>query len=131
MTIEAATGREALNKINELIQDIHIAMMTTVSPDGSLHSRPMATQKAEFTGELWFLTREDSGKIFDVEHDRHVSLTYTDGQQTFVALAGKASISQDRGKIDELWNPMYTAWFPEGKDDPEIAVLQVRVETAE
>jgi general stress protein 26 len=122
---------EALKKINDLIKDIRVAMLTTASPDGCLHSRPMVTQNSEFNGELWFLTRDDSGKIFDIEHDVHVSLTYVDGKHTFVALAGRASVSQDRSKIEELWNPMYKAWFPEGKTDPEIDVLRVHVESAE
>lgn len=129
--LSGSSRATALAKINDLIKDIRIAMLTTAGPDGSLHSRPMATQKTTFNGELWFLTREDSGKSFDIHHDAHVSLTYADGQHTFVALAGRAVVSQDKAKIQELWNPMYTAWFPQGKEDPEIRVLRVRVDSAE
>jgi general stress protein 26 len=121
----------ALTKINELIKDIRFAMLTTVGPDGTLHSRPMATQKSDFNGELWFLTRDDSGKVFDIHHDAHVSLTYADGKNTFVSLTGRAHVSRDAAKIHELWNPMYIAWFPQGKEDPEIRVMQVLVESAE
>jgi general stress protein 26 len=45
----------------------------------------------------------------------------------YLALKGRASASEDRAKIKELWNPMYKAWFPKGEDDPEIAVLKVTV----
>jgi general stress protein 26 len=128
---ETPSRAEALGKINDLIKDIRMAMLTTAAPDGSLHSRPMATQNSEFTGELWFLTREDSGKVFDIHHDAHVSITYADGKQTFVALTGRAAVSQDRAKIEKLWSPLYMAWFPQGKDDPEIRVLRIRVESAE
>lgn len=121
----------ALKKIDGLIKDIRIAMLTTAGPDGTLHSRPMATQKSEFTGELWFLTRDDSGKVFDIQHDANVSLTYADGKNTFVSLSGRARVSRDQAKIDELWNPMYMAWFPQGKEDPEIRVMRVTVDTAE
>jgi general stress protein 26 len=121
----------ALAKINDLIKDIRIAMLTTAGPDGTLHSRPMATQKTTFNGELWFLTRDDSGKSFDIHHDAHVSLTYADDQHTFVALSGRAVISRDKARIQELWNPLYAAWFPRGKEDPEIRVLRVSVDSAE
>jgi general stress protein 26 len=131
MTEGGSSRATALKKINNLIKDIRMAMLTTAAPDGHLHSRPMATQKSEFDGELWFLTKDDSAKVFDIEHDVHVSLTYVDGKHTFVSLSGIASVSHDRAKIEELWNPMYKAWFPEGKDDPEITVLRVRVESAE
>ncbi len=126
-----ASRTEALSKIDGLIKDIRFAMLTTAAPDGCLHSRPMATQKNEFNGELWFLTRDDTGKAFDIHHDAHVSLTYADGKQTFVSLTGRANLSRDQEKIDELWNAMYTAWFPQGKEDPSIRVLRVLVDSAE
>jgi len=33
---------------------------------------------------------------------------------------------RDRGKIEELWKPEFKMWFPEGKDDPEVALEQFR-----
>ena len=47
------TNQEAIEKLRELIEDIDIAMLTTVEADGTLRSRPMGTQKAEFDGDLW------------------------------------------------------------------------------
>jgi len=126
-----STHSEAHKKIGELIKDIRMAMMTTVGTDGALHSRPMATQEKEFDGVLWFMTRQDSGKVNEIRHDAQVNLTYADGKETFVSISGHAAVSRDRKKIDDLWNPLYKAWFPGGKDDPEITVLRVDVEEAE
>jgi general stress protein 26 len=36
----------------------------------------------------------------------------------FLSIYGYATYSRDRQKIDELWNDIAKAWFPEGKDDP-------------
>ncbi len=33
--------------------------------------------------------------------------------------------------MEELWNPILKAWFPEGLDDPNICLLKVNVEQAE
>jgi hypothetical protein len=33
--------------------------------------------------------------------------------------------------MEELWNPMYKAWFPKGLEDPEIALLKIHVTEAE
>ena len=44
---------------------------------------------------------------------------------------GTATVSRDRAKIHELWNPMFKAWFPEGEDDPQIAVIRVDVTEAQ
>ncbi len=128
---EVPTREEAIAKIAGLVKDIRIAMLTTVNPDGSLHSRPMATQNSPFEGEALFLTREHSGKVDEIKQDAEVSLCYTDAKHAFVTMSGRAVISNDRALIGALWNPMYKAWFPEGESDPEIRVLRIHVEQAE
>lgn len=126
------SGEEGREKIAELAKGIHICMMTTVNPDGTMDSRPMAVQDEPFNGTLWFLTRVTSDKVGEIEQDRHVTLSFADPSSSkYIALKGKASVSQDRGKIKELWNAMYKAWFPKGEDDPEIAVLRVDVSEAD
>ena len=126
------SGAEGREKIGELVKGIHIAMMTTVAKDGSMSSRPMAVQDKPFDGTVWFLTRNTSEKIDEVEKDRHVTLTFAEPSSSkYLALKGKAIVSEDRAKIKELWNPMYKAWFPKGEDDPEIAVMRVDVSEAD
>jgi general stress protein 26 len=106
--------------------------MTTAAGDGSFDSRPMATQKTEFDGTLWFLTRRESDKVREMADDDHVSLLYEDpGDSKYVAVKGRATVSRDRAKIHELWNPMYKAWFPQGEDDPAISVVKVTVSEAQ
>jgi general stress protein 26 len=129
---EPQSQSEAIEKIWSLIKDIHVAMLTTTDPNGSLYSRPMATQQDHFTGELFYLTRAHSGKVDEIRDHANVNLTYVDTRHsTFVSLSGSASLSRDRTRINELWHPSLKAWFPNGEDDPEVTVLTVRVEEAE
>lgn len=125
------SGPEGLAKIEDLIKGIHICMMTTVGKDGSMDSRPMGVpsgEKGKFDGTMWFLTRGSSEKVNEVESDRHVTLTFAEPKDSkYVTLKGKGSVSSDRSKIKELWNPIYKAWFPKGEDDPDISVLRVDV----
>ncbi|MEG9437122.1 pyridoxamine 5'-phosphate oxidase family protein [Edaphobacter sp. HDX4] len=126
------SGHEGLAKIAELVKGIRIAMMTTEAKDGTMSSRPMAVQDEPFNGTLWFLTRRGSEKVDELDQDHHVTLTFAEPKDSkYIALKGMASVSQDRSKIKELWNPMYKAWFPKGEDDPEIAVLRVEVNQAD
>lgn len=126
------SGGEDVQKLTELIKSIEYAMLTTVMPDGTLRSRPMATQKADFDGRLWFFCDKDSAKVHEVERDRHVNVSYADpGDKRWVSVSGTAAIVRDKGKIKELWTPAMKAWFPEGPDDPNIALLQVEVQQAE
>lgn len=127
------SGPEGLKKIGELIKGIRITMMCTAAPDGSIDSRPMATQETDaFDGTVWFLTRGESGKVREIEQDAHVTLVYADPSSAkYVSAQGRAGVSHDRAKIKELWNPMYKAWFPEGQDDPAIAILRVEIAEAQ
>jgi general stress protein 26 len=129
---EALSRPQAIKKISEMIKDIRIAMLSTVTPNGTIHSRPMATQQAEFQGELLFLTRQESSKTDEIAHQAQVTLAYVDSKDhRFVSLSGRAELSKDRATIHELWNPLYKAWFPEGENDPEITVIRVHVDHAE
>ena len=123
---------ESLEKIWSLIKDIRFAMLTTADADGALYSRPMATSQKDFNGELYFLSGRHSGKVEEIREHAQVNLTYVDTHKsTFVSLSGTASSSRDQARIDELWHPSFSAWFPGGETDPEITVLTVRVEEAE
>ena len=126
------SGKEGRDKIAEMVKGIHIAMMTTVAGDGSISARPMAVQDEPFEGTLWFLTRSTSDKVHEIQQDQHVTLTFAEPSDSkYITLKGRARVSQDRNRIKELWNPLYQAWFPNGEDDPEIAVLRVDVSDGE
>ena len=126
------SGAEGRKKIAELIKGIHVCMLTTAGTDGSFDARPMATQEAEFDGTVWFLTHGESGKVAEIADDAHVSLLYSDtGNSKYVTAKGRASVSKDKTKIHELWNPMFKAWFPGGEEDPSISVLKVTISEAQ
>lgn len=123
---------ESVKKLREMIKDIEIAMLTTAEPDGSLRSRPMATQKFEFDGDLWFFTRASSPKVDEIEQEHHVNVSYAaPDKQRYVSVSGRARLVRDKNKIEELWSPILKAWFPKGLDDPDLALLKVAVEQAE
>ena len=123
---------EAIKKLGEMIKDIRIAMFTTTHDDGTLHSRPMATQDVEFDGDLWFLTRLDSSKVHDVKQYDHVNLSYASSNGSrYVSVIGSAKVLNDRAKIKELWSPAYKVWFPEGLEDPQLRLIKVDVAEAE
>ena len=125
------TNKEAIEKIQELLEDIDFCMLTTID-NGQLRSRPMSTQQAKFDGEIWFFTSDDSHKMGEIEGDNRVCLGYSKpDSDTYVSVSGRAEISKDRKKMEELWSPILKAWFPEGLDDPHLCLLKVTAEQAE
>jgi general stress protein 26 len=125
------TKKETIEKLNELIKDIKIAMITT-NDGGLLRSRPMATQDAEFDGTLWFFTSKNTHKAEEIKIDNRVNVSYAEPDDNrYVSMSGTAELIDDHEKIEELWSPVYQAWFPKGLDDPNIILLKVTVEQAE
>jgi len=119
------------DKLAGLIDGISIAMLATVEADGELRSRPMATQAMTETGDLLFFTRRDAPKVGEATH-HPVNVVYADTKaNTYVSVSGTAALDTDRSEIAAHWKPELNAWFPDGVDDPQIALLRVHVVRAE
>jgi general stress protein 26 len=130
---KAATQDDRLAKLREIVKAVDICMLTTVDERGELHSRPMSNNRdVEFDGDLWFFTYGSSHKVDEVNRVSKVNASFADVDgQLYASLSGRAEVVRDRAKIEELWKPHLKAWFPEGVDTPDIALLKVSVERAE
>lgn len=129
---EQTNHDEAVKTLGKLIRDIKFAMLTTAEPDGTLRSRPMATQQHDFDGTLWFFTKASTPKVAEAQQDHHVNVSYSSPDHNqYVSVSGLATLVRDPVKAKELWNPLYKAWFPDGLDDPDLALLRVDVTKAE
>src|SRR5687768_13176151 len=127
----ANNRQESIEKIRELTEGIDFAMLTTID-GGVLRSRPMSTQEFEFNGDLWFFTSSKTHKIEEIEKDNRVNVSYAAPESnTYVSVSGTAEVVKDQEKIDEYWSDILKAWFPEGKNAPDLVLLKVNVEQAE
>jgi len=126
-------NNKQLEKVRELVEDIRMAMMTTVDDQGNLVSRPMAALQMDEDGTIWFFTKRTSPKVDQIDNNEHrVNLAFADvSDADYVSISGTADELDDRAKIDELWNPQAKAWFPEGKEDPDLILLKVHTQMAE
>jgi general stress protein 26 len=119
-------------KLRKLTKGFRVAMLTTVTPEGVLRSRPMVTVKMQVDGDVWFLTKVATPKVSELEDQHRVNVTYTspkDGR--YVSLSGTARLVRDPQRVLDLWRPRHKKWLPEGKRDPDLAAVQVHVDTAE
>jgi general stress protein 26 len=114
------------DKLYKLIDEVKIAMLTTIEPDGSLHTRPMANQESDAEGNLWFFLDKTSALAQTIQKNSKVSLGYSDpGGDDYVSVSGTAALVTDRATIDDKWSEDVAAWFEGGKDNPNIALLKV------
>ncbi len=123
--------QESIEKLKGMLEVIDFAMITTIA-HGKLRSRPMSTQEMDENGDVWFFTSDETHKVDEIEADDRVLVAYSaPDDNTYVSVFGHAKIVHDRAKIEELWNPVHKAWFPEGKDDPHLCLLKITIEEVE
>ena len=119
-------------KLGDLIRDIGIALLTTVDEEGRFHTRPVQTLEFEANRVLWFFTDRGSPKADELRRDQRVSLGYADpSKHAYAAVSGIATLVHDPDKARELWTPEQRAYYPEGPQDPRLALLRVQIERAE
>ncbi len=127
---QTAHGQE---KLSELIKDIKFAMFTTHKVHGHLHSRPMTTQNKKIDDDsLWFFMSRSGDPVSEFQGDDQVNVSYANpGSDTCVSVTGVAHVVDDMAKRKALWNKAAEAWFKGGVDDPDLALVRVRIEHAD
>ncbi|RYF03992.1 MAG: general stress protein [Oxalobacteraceae bacterium] len=97
--------------------------------DGSSHSEPLMAQlDKDLVDTLFFFTGKDNrladgGKV--------MAQFVSKGHDYFACMAGTIRQDNDKAMIDKLWSKQVEAWFPEGKEDPNLALLRMDIDSAE
>lgn len=120
-------GADAVKQIKDTVSSSDTCFFVTTTYSGaSTGVRPMNIRNVDEQGTLWFLSASDSHKNAEIANDPTVKL-YLQGatHSEFLHLSGDATISTDKAKIKELWNPILKTWFTEGEDDPRITVIKI------
>lgn len=120
----------AQEKAIEIMRGERFCMLTSVGEEGRLQSHPMTPQQVTDEGDVWFFIDTASDHADNLRSEKRVNLAFADSS-TWLSVAGHAILRQDREKVEELWNPAVEAWFPEGKDAPNVGLVLVESDSAE
>ena len=121
-------------KLWELIKDTRFGMFVHRHHDGMLHSHPLTTQnkKVDEGATLYFFVPKDGDIARHVASDGSVNVAYANTDaDSYVSIAGEASLLEDQAKKEELFTTMAKSWFPKGVTDPNLGLLAVRIVDAE
>lgn len=112
--------------LREIIDDIEIAMLTTLDASGEMQCRPLQTQKMGDDCALWFITRADTSAARHAASRPQVSLCYASPEkQTYAVVYGQIECLHNREVLERLWTPAHKVFFPEGREDPGLVLLRV------
>lgn len=121
---------DRMDTIRKIMTSVRTCMLTTLSSEGELHSAPMTTQEAQYDGQVSFIVGRSSDTLRNLMARPEVNVSYASAS-SWLSLSGTAAIIEDEARKDELWNTFTEAWFPDGKDDPEVCVVTVTASSAQ
>ncbi|WP_166254790.1 pyridoxamine 5'-phosphate oxidase family protein [Marinobacter salicampi] len=125
------SSQEHKEKVWNLIKGIKAGMLTTLH-GRELRARPMYLVQDSYEGTLWFFTDLNAEKVFELEEDNDVCVSFSDPKEhSYVSLTGLGRVTQDKSLIEKFWNPFVGSWFPDGKDSPNVGLLEIKVTKGE
>ncbi|MEE8600170.1 pyridoxamine 5'-phosphate oxidase family protein [Euzebya tangerina] len=114
----------SLQDVRDQIDDVKIAMLTTMDVTGRLRARPLTVQDIDDEGHVVFVV--DSGAEWVMSGARAANVSLTD-DDVWVSISGTLTISESAELLDELWDEATAAWFENGKADAVVAHLAADV----
>jgi general stress protein 26 len=130
------------HRLLDIMKDFRVAMLVTqetgpswtepnnTGRQGQLRARPMAIADIGSTNDICFSTSMNTAKIEEIRKHPDVLVTMQSDSR-YVSIGGRCELTQDRAEIAQLWNESWRIWFPKGKEDPELVLIRVPVETGE
>ena len=112
-----------LKEFTDILETFDTAMLVT-QRGPELRARPMAIADHTDDGRVWFVTSVDSGKLEELTENPAVNVALQ-ADAKYLSISGAARATRDRDKVDQLWKDAYGPWFPEGRDDPTLLLLEI------
>ena len=138
MTNDNVSPAKKIEELYSLVEGIDIAMLTSRNFDGTLVSRPMATQEKRPRVDFWFVTSTETHKVDELQAQPEVNLAYYNNKsREWVSVSGTARLVSDRDLIRTLYKPDWKAWFGDeggdrngGPNDPRLVLIEIEAHEA-
>lgn len=107
------------------------AGMLGCAPDWRLV--PMSHYADRDQSVLWFITADGTDLVKAVEGgpQQAVHVVSEGGDKLYARIEGTLELSNDKAKLDEIWNAVASSWFEDGKQDEDVRLLKLKLSTAE
>lgn len=125
-------ARDQLEALAAKIQHIEFGMFTSREPSGRLSSRPLTQLRTDEQGNMWFCASDQQAFTAGLDAEPSVNVSFADiHDDLYISVSGRAELSKDHKKAQQLWQPIVQAWLPGGLDDPHLVLIKVCIESAE
>ncbi len=131
MSSDKHTQSEVAEKFWDALEETRMGFLGMTST-GSHQMQPMTAFGERDNRQIWFFTSKqtDLAREAGKGGDGMFNLVAKD-RKLWACVRGTLSERFDRARIEEHWNPIVAAWYPEGKDDPNLTLLCLDLEDAD
>lgn len=96
------------------------------------HFQPMTAFAEPESRTLWFYSRRDTDLAVAAEEGVEAMFVFMSKDRELQAsIRGRLRVATDPLHRDKYWNAAVAAWYPRGKDDPELVMLAFACEDAQ
>lgn len=121
MAKDAETPADIRKEFWNRAEDVTAGML---SSDGA-PARPMAHIAKPEDNALWFITAQgtDIEEVARAGKTGNYILACSHGQ-LYASIEGQMTLEQSQEKLDEIWSPMASVWFEDGREDPDVRLVR-------
>jgi general stress protein 26 len=114
------------------VEQVNFGMLGLVGDAPHQHFQPMTAFCEPENGQIWFYARNDSDLAHAIGSGTEAMFIVQAKDQAFQAcIGGRLEVQPDRERINRYWGPVVAAWYPGGRDDPNITLLRLAARDAQ
>lgn len=114
--------KDGKTHLHDVVNEFDVAMLVT-DTGNAMHARPMAIACLDDGIGAYLVTDIRSIKIEEIKANPHGLLTFQSTSK-FASMRGELAVLHNRTLIEKMWKEVWKVWFPDGKSDPNIALLK-------
>ena len=122
-----------LERAEKLFDTMGAFFLATLRKDGTPDVRAISAVKADGLRTIWMISGDGTNKATEVAANPRCMIYATtmddDADYAEVRLWGRCDILRDAATIDSIWLDVYDAYFPAGKNDPNVRVFRFTTES--
>jgi general stress protein 26 len=109
----------------------HPVVMLGLSEAREGHAQPMTAYFDGKHGPIWFFAGKDD-QLWQLTGAQTNAVAHYVAEKhgLFASVHGQLFRDDDRDVIDHFWSPGVAAWYPGGKDDPNLALMRFEPDQA-
>lgn len=109
-----------IDELRERVEEVRVAMVTTVDEHGLMSSRPLTVQRIDERGDVYFIVARDAEWA---AAGQTMNVALVDEDRTWISVVGGAEYVEGTSLLSDLWDETTDTFFPDGQDS--AVVLQV------